>query len=319
MVQIDHGSFIRLPPTVRKQFLCDFSEITGTSGQDIWFLLASVRSVIERYLGNQQNQQDSYQFQNERITYAKRSNALPSMGENTTLDLKGFADRPHPADGAWRLVTSGVILPPHNPELATVNTLRSQQERTLVKACRDGDYEAVLALLSKGVRADIYDPGQLSPLHWISSFREPQLSEVARLLVKAGAKVDDQSRPEVQEFSGQGLSMTILASGAPLHRAVLRNNLEAASCLIQLGASPLQQTEVAPHHSPLTLACALHLAAPRDTIKAASSPSTKGYHATTENHISLCVSSMLELMLRSCPNFRPNETYMFLSQKDCLQ
>ncbi|KIW21399.1 hypothetical protein PV08_01979 [Exophiala spinifera] len=206
-------------------------------------------------------------------------------------------------------------LPPLMLGRVDVNTLDTHGQTPLLRACQAGATDLVLGLLSQGARANICGPKQMSPLHWLHSFQEPQLSEIARRLVRAGARVEAQCTPNLQGVGTGDISEAILDSGTPLHHAAIYNNVEAVNCLIRLGASPTRKSRAAPHYSPLILACALHLTTPKLPVSKGLQHSS--VHTCVDNarltakmhSSSLGAVSILELMLSGSSEYRPNSIY----------
>ncbi len=168
------------------------------------------------------------------------------------------------------------MLPPNSVD---VNACDENGERPLLRACRAGAYEIAQQLLKQGASAATPDGEEDSPLHWLCAFDSRHIPSIAAALVKAGGRLDCQTTAKVWEWESD--EMATFASGTPLLRAISRNNQTAVRQLYQLGASLRQASKHAPYHTPLTLACSLHL-------------------GPTE---------VLRFLLERTPAYTPNQTY----------
>ncbi len=106
----------------------------------------------------------------------------------------------------------------------------------LIEAARDGDVQAVRALLARGVDPNAATGDGMTALHWAAERNQPR---VARVLLEAGATVDSGTR---------------IGAYTPLHLASRRGNSEMVRALLDAGADVHAKTA----NSGVT---ALHLAA----------------------------------------------------------
>lgn len=123
---------------------------------------------------------------------------------------------------------------------------QSVQETPLVCACRSGNFDCAMFLLESGAGAGPHEFGLESPLHWLCSFEEPQMTALATKLIAAGAELENPSglmRADIRHINADwehlfGVSVT------PLGRAVLMKSLPAVKVLLKLGANPLAKLDL---------------------------------------------------------------------------
>lgn len=127
---------------------------------------------------------------------------------------------------------------PTGAEAATVTGVVSEAatDDDLIEAARDGDVQAVRALLARGVDPDAATGDGMTALHWAAERNQPR---VARVLLDAGATVDSGTR---------------IGGYTPLHLASRRGNSEMVRALLEAGADVHARTT----NSGVT---ALHMAA----------------------------------------------------------
>ena len=124
---------------------------------------------------------------------------------------------------------------------------RSMSESPLVCACRSGNYSCALFLLDKGAVANGTKFGEEAPLHWVSSFMEPQMRVLTQRLIATGADTERHTgtmRKDVRGINADwegtfGLPLTALG------RAVLMQNIAAVRVLLEVtNADPLNSGTV---------------------------------------------------------------------------
>jgi hypothetical protein len=120
-----------------------------------------------------------------------------------------------------------------------INTTNFYLETPLFYACRCGHAEIARILLANGANAAAVSRSGEGPLHWISSFEEIYIPEMARLLKDGGAALEIRAAKSVicyrHQYNGLG-------AGTPLLRAVSRGRLIAVTALLDIGASPISKT-----------------------------------------------------------------------------
>jgi ankyrin repeat protein len=133
-------------------------------------------------------------------------------------------------------------------------------ETPLFQACRSGHHDIARYLLAHGADATITNAEGETCLHWISSFDDDRVSEMAHLLVKAGG--------DVHALAGWNLPLQERSQdagycgGTPLHRAVSLKNKIAVMALLELGANPLTDGHYFPNEygkTSLSLAATHHV------------------------------------------------------------
>lgn len=118
--------------------------------------------------------------------------------------------------------------------LIRVDELNDLGETALICACRSGDVAIVRTLLDFGANPAITSYIGEGPLHWLSSFSDSEIPEVAELLLRGGAALDNMA--DDNPFSYPHI-FNNLEAGTPLSRAVRFRNLIATKWLLDRGAS----------------------------------------------------------------------------------
>lgn len=175
---------------------------------------------------------------------------------------------------------------------ADVNGQDAFGESPLLKSSRIGAVRVVLFLLHSGADPVQRQPPKDSPLHWLWKFEDSEMASVASAMVAAGARPDAiaGSIATQHEEIGKG---PFLEAGTALHRAIRRSR-SATECLLRLGACSLVPSPDSPFHSPLSLACAMHL---HDVPKPASSSI-------------VAPSSVLQMLFEHAGSaYKPNSTH----------
>ena len=144
---------------------------------------------------------------------------------------------------------------------ARINDCNSQGDTALLFAARSGHRNALKKLLELGADPSIGNHTGDTPLHWLCSFSDQDVKEVATELVKKGANIEAQARvfPDQDEF-GQRLDYaeTEFVAGTPLHRAICRNKLPQTRTLLNLGADVYASSGDNQDMTPMGLAALLH-------------------------------------------------------------
>jgi len=121
-----------------------------------------------------------------------------------------------------------------NLDLADVNATNVREETPLLLACRSGHYRAAMMLQEAGADPSISNIYGETPLHWLLSFEDRYVSEVARKLLDKGAAIDAFA----ESFSYVHCGENTFVGGTPLMRAVTRNRLIVVKTLLLHGADP---------------------------------------------------------------------------------
>ena len=144
---------------------------------------------------------------------------------------------------------------------ARINDCNSQGDTALLFAARSGHRNALMKLLELGADPSIGNYTGDTPLHWLCSFSDQDVKEVATELVKKGANIEAQARvfPDEDEL-GQRLyyAETEFVAGTPLHRAICRNKLPQTRTLLNLGADVYAGSGDNQDMTPMGLAALLH-------------------------------------------------------------
>ncbi|RFU33796.1 hypothetical protein B7463_g2525, partial [Scytalidium lignicola] len=115
-------------------------------------------------------------------------------------------------------------------------------ETPLVCACRSRQFDCVRVLLEAGASPRITRSGVETPLYWLCTFQEKKMREVAKMLIDAGAIVDEGGmntmRPDVRAIWADWEHLFSVPV-TPLGRAVIMNNIIAVDILLSHGADPL--------------------------------------------------------------------------------
>jgi ankyrin repeat protein len=140
---------------------------------------------------------------------------------------------------------------------ADINEQNDIGESALLFAARSGHVEATLALLELGANPTISAHGKDTPLHWLCSFAENDITKVAATLIGHGADIDAQTNSYPYNDRLDYAEMEFVA-GTPLHRAIYRNNLSACLELLRLGANVNAAALNDDECTPIALAARLH-------------------------------------------------------------
>ncbi|KAF4332752.1 serine threonine kinase, partial [Fusarium beomiforme] len=118
-----------------------------------------------------------------------------------------------------------------------VNQLNEWNETPILWASRAGHRDIVYHLLDCGADPSVASNEETTPLHFLSSFNDEDISEVCRRLIEAGAKIEARSKSGHRYR--QGLDSTYGdVDGTPLTWAVAANNRVSVQALITAGADP---------------------------------------------------------------------------------
>jgi ankyrin repeat protein/serine/threonine protein kinase len=120
----------------------------------------------------------------------------------------------------------------------SVNSTNDRSETPLFLACRSGHVEVVEYLVSIGADAGICNTFAENGLHWLDSFEDHCVGNLAASLCYHGAKIDAIAQPDNTFFPAQTrCNYSQWFPGTPLQRAVVSGNLAAICALLECGAS----------------------------------------------------------------------------------
>jgi ankyrin repeat protein len=135
-----------------------------------------------------------------------------------------------------------------------INTRGGDEETPLLIACRSGHYKIACAIMELEGDPTIANQSGETPLHWLLSFDERYMAEIASRLCAKGA---DQNAPALGikfDFAPE----CNFEAGTPLHRAVGRGNMAAVDALLKVGAKADFDGGREDRYTPLNLAAFLH-------------------------------------------------------------
>lgn len=135
-----------------------------------------------------------------------------------------------------------------------VNAVNRDHETPLLYAARCGHAAIVSFLLAHCADPSILSSHGESPLHYLTSFEDADISEITKLLKSHGADLQSVAKSiHFNEFQDPRIEF-----GTPLHFAVERNHVRAVASLVEHGADIRSQISQLSIPSPLALAACLH-------------------------------------------------------------
>lgn len=141
---------------------------------------------------------------------------------------------------------------------------RSCSESPLLCACIGGHLGCAIFLLERGANPSGLRFGVETPMHWLSSFHDLDMSVIAKRLMAAGANIERSSLPQRADLRNVWADWEEMCSihVTPLGRAVIMNSMSAVKTLLELGADPLATPKVVETNdlrtkSAIELACVL--------------------------------------------------------------
>ena len=141
---------------------------------------------------------------------------------------------------------------------AKINEPNGQGDTALLFAARSGQKDAALKLLELGADPRIGNYTEDTPLHWLCSFDDRDVEEVAKALLAKGGNIGAQANQFPPGDGRLNYSETQFVAGTPLHRAICRNKLQQTKILVSLGANIHVGSGEDPDMSPIALAAFLH-------------------------------------------------------------
>ncbi|KAH8725728.1 hypothetical protein GQ44DRAFT_772034 [Phaeosphaeriaceae sp. PMI808] len=133
-------------------------------------------------------------------------------------------------------------------------------ETPLIQSCRYGQFLVARYLVELGADPCRPDNNGVTALHWLSLFREDEVDEICKILIKSGSNIDAITSGAIEIESH---CLLLHAHSTPLHYAAMLRNVTAVKALLALGADPFAVTEVGVckhgyHLTPLHLAVSCH-------------------------------------------------------------
>ena len=150
-----------------------------------------------------------------------------------------------------------------------INAISEHGDTALLLACRHGRHDAVLCLLDAGADAALENNRGENGLHWLSSFPAEEMTEIATLLRRGGARLyptDSETALRPPDFDEDEFVMHGLVPGSPILRAVSFDNGHSFQVLCELMMEDARKGLIAPWflmelcYQPLCLAFRLHVA-----------------------------------------------------------
>ncbi|KAI9839769.1 MAG: hypothetical protein M1837_002008 [Sclerophora amabilis] len=153
---------------------------------------------------------------------------------NTGQEGEITADHLFRIAAAWGCLESVQTITTHYK--VNFNSQDQYGETALLKACRAGHNKLVHWLVRSGkARASIASKKGITPLHWLTSFDDSEIFEIAFLLKNAGA---DPNQIAVDSNEDQVEQNYFFFKGPPILRAVASGQEIAVKALLDLGADP---------------------------------------------------------------------------------
>jgi ankyrin repeat protein len=141
-----------------------------------------------------------------------------------------------------------------DPIPISINEKGKGGETALLQACRSGHLDVTRLLLRYGADSKIASSNGDTPLHWLLSFDDSQVDDVARLLVDSGADIHAAAKP----VNISHAPLCNYEAGTALHRAVGRGKFAAVRALVGLGANADDVGNRPDERSPVYLAAQYH-------------------------------------------------------------
>ncbi|KAL4795825.1 hypothetical protein BDV19DRAFT_362137 [Aspergillus venezuelensis] len=148
---------------------------------------------------------------------------------------------------------------------ADINARNDNGDTPLLLACRNGKFPMILKFVTKGARADIPNKYSETPLHWILNIPSEtivhagmpgnMLTLAIDMCLHAGGRLN--AKAEMWCSAGDYYNRLRWAAGTPLHRAISRRNIQAATVLLLRGSDAtwvdgseeqLTPLDIAMHH-----------------------------------------------------------------------
>jgi len=158
------------------------------------------------------------------------------------------------------------------------NTINIRNETPLLLACRSGNYTATMMLLEAGADPTISSIYGDTPLHWLLSFSESHVTDVASKLLRQYNPIDAVA----QKFSYIHCGENAFIAGTPLMRAITRNRSDIVQLLLEKGADPNFTCEGA---SAINMAAFLHYPNILSLLLSRSTDSPKTFEKSTSKSL----------------------------------
>lgn len=189
------------------------------------------------------------------LSQPRESSSLSASFQDPTIAIEDIKDGNdtilHAAASIGDLATLSILI---GRQPTIVNLTAAHGETALLLGCRSGHAVIVEFLLEHGADPRITDENRDGPLHWIISFEESMMQEIASKLCEYGADPNIRARRwKVPREPG-----VFFEQGTPLHRAVQRGSLAAIKVLLQRGAKCAEHAWESNGWTPMHLAAYLH-------------------------------------------------------------
>ena len=120
-----------------------------------------------------------------------------------------------------------------------INVQNNNGETPLYKACLAGAYAAVKVLLGASADAAIaVGPHKITCLHWLFVFKEDQVMQIAKMLMRNGGQLDARTVRDQENYRDYALWNHFpfhWPLGTPLHWACAAQSIPAAEALVACG------------------------------------------------------------------------------------
>jgi ankyrin repeat protein len=127
-----------------------------------------------------------------------------------------------------------------------INTRNDRGETPLFLACRSGHAVVARYLLESGANPAIANIYHENALHWLGSFEEDEVFDIAWKLLENGAPIHGEAKKGDREIYIDNTASNFYycwIPGTPLHRAVEIGSLTLVDTLLSLGADPIIESD----------------------------------------------------------------------------
>lgn len=197
-----------------------------------------------------------------------------------------------------------------------VNHVNDQGETPLLCACRAGQTETVRLLLERGADVSIATPSKESPLHWLVSFDDADIEDVAGTLIARGADVRLRTTKNIaySRFPS-GIDVDHQAPGTPLSWAVHHDRPAIVRFLLSHAETAAICTDtVAPYPTPMQWAAYYHHAECLKVMIEAMQEEKLGFTYSTFLESATQSADVFSMMLRHGSQYKVKlkETFDYL-------
>jgi len=194
-----------------------------------------------------------------------------------------------------------------------INQVNDQGETPLLCACRAGQVETVQKILELGGDASIATPSGESCLHWLVSFEDTHIEELARALLKAGANVRQCTRKKIAySIFPASIEVDFERPGTVLAWAVHNNRPHIIKVLLELAQDAsicvFWLNEIPESPAPMELAAYSHNVECLRLLVEAMKEAKLGFTIGPFLHAATHSADTFSMVLRDGPNFREKLT-----------